>query len=225
MLSLLEIANKYTESNKHSDHCVHYFDIYDHHFTPFRENQITLLEIGIFRGGSLRMWKEYFHKSKVIGVDVEDLTDGTKKRLSKDGVLFYQGDATNKNLIDNIISECGRFDIVIDDGSHYSREQISSFQILFQHVKQGGIYIIEDLFPSYWNTHVNKDEQTCVNFCKTLVDYLNYMAYKNPYWKNDAHNYSSEPLTYYEQYIDSIHFYKGIVFIYKSKEPHKRIDE
>lgn len=223
MKTLLEIANQYTESNKHSEHCVHYFDIYDKYFSPIRDKDITLLEIGIFRGGSLRMWKEYFTNSTVIGVDI-NLPLPVDQRIIDAGALAYHGDATNKELITHIIKEHGNLDIIIDDGSHYSREQIKSFQLFFPHLKNGGIYIIEDLFPSYWSSHREKDELSCIDFCKNLVDNLNYMAYKNKYWKNQTYNYSDEPLNYYEQWIENISFYKGIVFIIKSQQPHKKID-
>ena len=38
----------------------HYFEIYDRHFNSFRNKEIVILEIGIFQGGSLQMWKNYF---------------------------------------------------------------------------------------------------------------------------------------------------------------------
>ena len=49
----------------------HYFDIYHRHFSRFRGDSIVMIEIGIFNGGSLRMWKDYFgSNSTIVGVDI-----------------------------------------------------------------------------------------------------------------------------------------------------------
>ncbi|HMH33204.1 MAG TPA: hypothetical protein VK543_09260, partial [Puia sp.] len=49
----------------------HYFEIYDRHFSRFRNKEINILEIGVLHGGSLQMWKEYFGpKAKIYGIDI-----------------------------------------------------------------------------------------------------------------------------------------------------------
>ncbi len=49
----------------------HYFDIYERHFSRFRGKNLVMLEIGVFGGGSLDMWKAYLgEEAKVIGVDI-----------------------------------------------------------------------------------------------------------------------------------------------------------
>ena len=59
------------DTNVHKWH--HYFDIYTRHFERFRDRPIRMLEIGVFRGGSLRMWKEYFHQdSTIVGIDIDE---------------------------------------------------------------------------------------------------------------------------------------------------------
>ena len=58
------------DTNVHKWH--HYFDIYTRHFDPYRSKPIKMLEIGVFRGGSLRMWKQYFHpESLIVGIDID----------------------------------------------------------------------------------------------------------------------------------------------------------
>ena len=50
---------------------LHYFDIYHRHFASFREQPITLVEFGVFHGGSLQMWKHYFGpRARIVGVDI-----------------------------------------------------------------------------------------------------------------------------------------------------------
>ena len=59
------------DTNVHKWH--HYFDVYTRYFERYRDRPITMLEIGVFRGGSLRMWKEYFHTdSTIVGVDIDE---------------------------------------------------------------------------------------------------------------------------------------------------------
>jgi len=59
------------DTNVHKWH--HYFDIYSRYFERYRDRPITMLEIGVFRGGSLRMWKKYFHPdSTIVGIDVDE---------------------------------------------------------------------------------------------------------------------------------------------------------
>ncbi|MGI9263102.1 MAG: class I SAM-dependent methyltransferase, partial [Woeseiaceae bacterium] len=59
------------DTNVHKWH--HYFDIYARHFERFRDRPIRMLEIGVFRGGSLRMWKDYSHPdSTIVGIDVDE---------------------------------------------------------------------------------------------------------------------------------------------------------
>lgn len=49
---------------------VHYFDIYERHFSRFRNRKMTILEIGVYQGGSLQMWKNYFGpQAEIYGVD------------------------------------------------------------------------------------------------------------------------------------------------------------
>ena len=37
------------------------------------------------------------------------------------------------------------FDIIIDDASHITEDQLKVFQYLFQRVRKGGLYVIEDV--------------------------------------------------------------------------------
>ena len=47
-----------------------YGDIYDKHFAPYRDQQINILEIGVLKGGSMRIWEKYFPKANIFGIDI-----------------------------------------------------------------------------------------------------------------------------------------------------------
>jgi hypothetical protein len=122
---------------------------YERHFQHFAERQINLLELGIYRGGSLLQWRDFFRKGQIIGLDLDPVTidDPTGR------IITYQGDQTDLALLDRIASECAPngFDIIIDDASHIAALTKISFWHLFDnHLKPGGYYVIEDWRVSYW---------------------------------------------------------------------------
>jgi len=50
----------------------HYFDIYEQHFARFREIAPRFLEIGVQRGGSLKLWRDYFGpEAHIVGIDID----------------------------------------------------------------------------------------------------------------------------------------------------------
>jgi hypothetical protein len=126
-----------------------YLNHYERHFRHLAECHIALLELGIYRGGSLLQWRDFFRKGQIIGLDLDPVTidDPTRR------IITYQGDQTDLALLDRISSECAPngFDIIIDDASHIAALTKVSFWHLFDnHLKPGGYYVIEDWRVSYW---------------------------------------------------------------------------
>ena len=186
-----------------------YLEHYQAHFRHLRFRRLKLLEIGVGgpegpeRGGaSLRMWKDYFPRSQIFAIDIQD-----KKSHEEDRVRIFQGDQNDPAFLDEMASGCGPFDIIIDDGSHISEHVITSFRALFPHLKDGGHYVIEDLQCSY---QMGAREMTLdpdgvyssIGMLKTLVDDLNYR-----YIPRQPQNYGDR--------IVAIHFYPKICFIRK----------
>lgn len=122
-----------------------YLDIYEIYFKPLREKQITLLEIGVRDGSSLKMWESYFSSADIYGLDI----DPRCQEYSSDRISIFTGSQDDESLINELHAKSGNFDIVIDDGSHVNELTLASFSILFEKLKPGGIYIIEDLGCSY----------------------------------------------------------------------------
>jgi cephalosporin hydroxylase len=126
---------------------MHYFDAYEHHFRRFRNKRPTVLEIGVFGGGSLAMWSEYFGDGcNIIGVDIKPEC----KQHERGNVKIYIGSQDDPALLNQIVSENGLIDIVIDDGSHMMDHMISTFEHLYQKISPMGIYFIEDTHTCYW---------------------------------------------------------------------------
>jgi SAM-dependent methyltransferase len=126
-----------------------YLDNYERHFGSLVDRDTNLLELGINEGGSLFMWRDYFCRGKIVGLDINQVSiDDPTGRIH-----VYQGDQRDLGLLDRIGVDCAPdgFDIIIDDASHIAEFTKASFWHLFEHhLKPGGAYVIEDWRVGYW---------------------------------------------------------------------------
>ncbi len=125
----------------------HYIPIYDRYFGPMRGRKLRFLEIGVSKGGSLQMWREYFGPDMVLfGIDIDpdcaafDGQAGQVRIGSQDDPAFLR----------DVVAEMGGVDIVLDDGSHQMQHLRDSMNVLFPLLSNGGVYAIEDLHTAYW---------------------------------------------------------------------------
>ncbi len=120
----------------------HYFEIYDRHFAKFAGREVNIVEIGIYSGGSLGMWRHYFgDKARIVGVDIEEECSV----YETDGVRIFIGDQADPEFWARFRKEVPSVDIVIDDGGHRSHQQIATLEALLGHLRPGGVYLCEDL--------------------------------------------------------------------------------
>lgn len=153
----------------------HYFEIYECHLEKFRKKNITVVEIGVGDGGSLLMWKNYFGPlAKVYGIDVS-----TSGFINDDpSIKCLQGDQSNEEFLQSVIQRIGSIDVLIDDGSHRSRDQITTLKTLFPIISEEGVYICEDMQTSYYEKYGGgyRKPGSFVEYVKTLIDELNAWA-------------------------------------------------
>lgn len=131
--------------DKASHHC--YDLIYPQLLEPYFNKKINLLEIGVYRGGSMLIWKEVFPDSNLVGVD----WDYKNLKVNLEDVELITSSQTNIYL-PNLLKQ-KKFDIIIDDASHQAEDQIKTFNLLKTYVNQGGIYIIEDIYPEHFQNN------------------------------------------------------------------------
>lgn len=192
---------------------------YERHFGHLRNESIKLLELGVHTGGSLIMWERYFTKGKIYGIDVVDLVKNCK---FSDRTKVFIGNVMDHTFCNKVIQETGgNFDIIVDDCSHGVLQQRDSFEKFFPELNKNGIYVIEDLYSSYWPMYGGgyRNPQNTVEYLKSLVDHLFHEVYKeNKFsngWQNAAESLLADPISWWDKNIYSIQFYKGICFIYK----------
>jgi len=184
---------------------------YDRYLRPMKSRRLNVLEIGVggyespeVGGRSLRMWKAYFRKSQIVGIDLYD-----KTHLSEHRIDVRQCDQTDKESLTRLCEEYGGFDIIIDDGSHINEHVVQSFEVLFPLLREGGIYVAEDIQTSYWPSYGGgiNGPKTSMKYFKDLVDGLNHMEYPIPTYRP----------SYYDENIVEISFFHNLVFIRKGK--------
>jgi hypothetical protein len=197
----------------------------DNYFREFRELQHTpvkLLELGVFGGGSLKIWDGFFPNGSAFGIDREfkfDLAGRNRERC-------FLGDQQNTTFLDRIARKVAPegFDIIIDDCSHIGELTKISFWHLFQHhLKPGGIYVIEDWLTGYipeWedgvalrydpkdiapeNGEFHGHQHGMAGFVKELIDEFARNIFFDPVPDGSR-----------ESRIAQMKFFKNQVFIYK----------
>lgn len=191
----------------------HYFTpIYQQWFSHLHNAPVRLLEIGIGRnenpldgGNSLRMWKSYFPKGTITGIDIFD-----KSALKESRIHIYQGDQADKLFLEEVTAKEGPFDIIVDDGSHMQSHIITSFETLFPLLSPGGFYVIEDTLTSYLPQYEGSLKEmhttpSSMNYFRDLIHEVN----RKDSWPTDLQNQASG------FQITSIAFYHNLILIEK----------
>ena len=155
--NLTELANKFgsDKGNMHFE-CHFYTEIYEKLLSPYLDKHVKMLEIGVndvrFPCASINMWTSFFENLSFFGFDINPAS----KEFEKENVKIIIGDQGNSEDLKKIILESGgEFDIILDDGSHEHLHHILTFTTLKDHLKEGGIYIIEDLHA--YDCHLTKE--------------------------------------------------------------------
>ena len=142
----------------------HYLPIYDRYFKPLKNRPLRMLEIGVSEGGSLTMWRKYFGPEAVLfGIDINP---NCAKHNGKDAQVRI-GSQDDPDFLRAVIAEMGGVDLILDDGSHFSKHMNASLNILFPLLSDGGLYVVEDMHTSYWRSH-GGGEGRAAGFTQTL---------------------------------------------------------
>lgn len=151
---------------------MHYFEIYERHFSRFRGQSASLLEFGVLHGGSLQMWKHYFGPgAQIYGVDINPRC----AELAEENITILLADQESRESLRHLCGTLPQFDIIIDDGGHTMVQQMTTFEEMWGQLKDGGIYLCEDMHTSYWPAFggAYKSPTNFMEYTKNLIDQLN----------------------------------------------------
>lgn len=203
---LEELGKKYLPTKRTNNYLVYYWM----HLRDIRLQVRNVLEIGVQRGHSIRMWEEFFPRAAIYGLDI----DPKCKQVEGGRRKILIGDQSDPAFLSSVVKQVGCFDVIIDDGSHKVAHQLKSFEVLFPSLSDHGIYALEDVGGGVGDFNLRT-----VNALKTLVD-------KIMYWPSDLHprewrhlSRFAEGVGWLEQNIIGISFYRWIVFIMRGNNP------
>lgn len=173
-----ELALKHGTDKSSAHH--NYTPIYDDLFWLHRYDKFTMLELGVFRGESVRMWAEYFPNATIVGVD-NDLSQFVWTPVPRNLQLLESDQA------DPHLAALEPLNIIIDDASHLSSLTIKSFELLYPILAPGGIYVVEDTHSSYHAWYYGAPDAcpdpdgptmygdpTAMQYLKRLADEVNF---------------------------------------------------
>lgn len=163
----------YAHRGRSTDKWTHYMDIYDRHLSLWRGHAVRFLEIGVWKGGSLELWREYLgQQATIFGIDIDPTCAGKVDPPNQ----FRLGSQADAAFLRQVVEEMGGLDVVIDDGSHIAPHQRASFRALWPVLSDGGLYVIEDMHTAYWPGVYRggfRRNGTAVEIVKGLTDDLN----------------------------------------------------
>ena len=164
-----------THQGKVSEKWALYLNDYDHILAPYRNQAISLLEIGVHNGGSLEIWSKYFPQAAhIIGCDSNEQCQTLHYDDARIQVVI--GDAGEKSTKQHILNASPNFDIIISNGFHASGDIVRNFANYFDHLNDNGTFIIEDLRCSYWQEFDGGlyHPHSAISFLKNLADVVNH---------------------------------------------------
>jgi hypothetical protein len=190
-----------TNSGRQIHKHMHYFEIYDRHFSRFRGTDVHVVEFGVSQGGSLQMWKQYFGpKASIIGIDINPHC----KALEEGQIQVFIGDQNERRFLKSLTVSIPRMDILIDDGGHTMKQQIGTYEELFPHIAKNGVYLCEDLCTSYWPEYGGgyRKRRTFIEYSKRFIDQINaWHAFQPSRLRVDAFTRSAHSLHYYDSVL------------------------
>jgi hypothetical protein len=178
-------------SDKHRPGWHSYGHTYGALLRRWKYRPVKLLEIGIggYRGSlggrSLLAWQAFFPFGTIVAADIVPKQDlgGARRRI-------VQLDQSSEADLGALCAREAPFDIVIDDGSHFNAHQILTFQQVWTSLKDGGVYVVEDVQTSFWPGVVAGVQwdgadigdpafgQTCYGYFLELAKYVNHAEFR-----------------------------------------------
>jgi hypothetical protein len=208
-------------SDKHTPGWHSYGRTYGELFRKWKYQRLTLLEIGIggyqdsLGGRSLLAWQAFFPLGTIVAADIV-----SKQVLTGGRLTIRQVDQSSVTDLTALSRQDGPFDVIIDDGSHFNAHQILTFQTLFAGLKDGGVYVVEDVQTSFWPGTVRDTvwdgarigepafPNTCYGYFLELAKYVNHAEFVDS-------TYVDETMLGFAKQITRIGFEHNLIILLK----------
>jgi len=178
----------------------HYFDIYHRHLESFRGSAVNVVEVGVYSGGSLDMWRDYFGIAATIhGVDIAPEC----RAYEREQIKISIGDQADPRFWQDFKAKTPSVDVLIDDGGHTPRQQLVTLREMLPHLAPGGVYICEDIHGLH---------NAFATFVYGLVDHLNSS-------RTHRDRPGSVPACGAQTVVESVCFYPFVTVITKTRAP------
>lgn len=208
MNTLDELGHKHKTDKASYTHG--YLDTYEKYFESWRDKEFVLLELGVAAGNSLRMWKEYFPKAKIYGVD-------TNPDCAGYGEGIFIGSVTDEAFMDSVLAQTGTPSIVIEDSAHTGDVTIKVFKYMLPKIASGGFLCIEDSSTFFSETYSGQFESNgrskVYNFFADLpyhVEIAGRACTGNYKVALETQNETFDKLPEYSTILESIHVHQGL---------------
>jgi hypothetical protein len=190
-----------------------YFQVYEELFQHFRGKAVTVVEVGILDGGSLFMWREFLGpQARIVGIDMNPRC----RELEKDGFEVFIGDQSRLDFWSDFYAKVGEIDVLVDDGGHTNLNQLATLLASLDHVRDGGVILVEDVHTSYIHRFGNPHRYSFISRCKQAIDEINArnpLVNKRP----TAFTGSVYSITFYESIV-AFHVNRRLCVTSKSVE-------
>ena len=159
-------------------------------FEPLRNKPIKFAEIGVFRGASILVWRNFFTKARIYGFDNDYQNMEAVRAMNLPGVSLDAMDATQASSIEagfsKHMADGELFDVILDDALHEPSQQVVTIKTCLKMLKQGGILIIEDVFRD----RPEEPYIEAMNEMKSLISFSTFIVCEHkdrysPGWNND----------------------------------------
>jgi hypothetical protein len=173
----------------------HYFGIYHRHLAKFVGSAAHIVEVGVYSGGSLGMWRDYFGpRCRISGIDIEEAC----RIYARPGIEIFIGDQADRHFWSEFRQVAPPIDVVLDDGGHEPEQQMVTLEETLPHLRPGGVYVCED---------IHGVGNRFAAFASGLADHLNAAQWRIA---DDSTECDATP---YQATVHSVHCYPFVVVI------------
>lgn len=183
-----------------------YFAVYEQLFARFVGKPVTFVEIGVLNGGSLFMWRDYLGpQARIIGIDLNPAA----RQWETAGFEIHIGNQADPRFWQEFFRTVGQVDILLDDGGHTNLQQIVTVASSLEHVRDGGMIVVEDTHTSYFRHFGNPSRRSFISFAKRIVDSVN-ARYPSVPDLRQRYGESTHSVSFFESIVGAPAAHRGV---------------